>query len=436
MSLNPDLKSINCTACGAGLDVLGGGRVTTHICSYCGTALDALDNYKTLVKFNILERPETPVKIGAAGQIFGVNYTVIGLLEHEEVWRGRSWKWVDHQVFSPTHGYAWLTLEDGHLTFSRRYRKPVGWLSEAEVNRADTRPRVRAGGEVFQYYETSTSAVTYAEGEFTWAPRKGQKTTTITAMSDTAMLGFSTTKREREIYHTVYLEPTEVSGFDLDTGGKPSGVHALQKLKAGAHAGFLTKAALGCMALCLGLALVMFLQNGRLAETRQRFSVTELPVTIPFEVSEPGRLTRIDLQGNGRNSWHFLSVELEDPEGEVLFESGRTVEYYHGRDNEGSWSEGSNAASLAFFPPAAGRYAVTLDLEESGFWAPNVNRASSPQRQLTEVSLQIRNGVSSSFWLVLLALGFGCVGGLPMLRRYLHNRARWRDSDWVDEDDD
>ena len=104
---------------------------------------------------------------------------------------------MDHQVFSPTHGYAWITLEDGHLTFSRRYRKPVGWLSAAEVNRADTRPRVCAGGEVCQDYDTSPSAVIYAEGEFTWTPRQGKRTTTVTALSETAMLSFSATARER-----------------------------------------------------------------------------------------------------------------------------------------------------------------------------------------------------------------------------------------------
>lgn len=44
MSLAPELKSINCTACGARLDVLGGGRVTTHVCASCGSALDTLDS--------------------------------------------------------------------------------------------------------------------------------------------------------------------------------------------------------------------------------------------------------------------------------------------------------------------------------------------------------------------------------------------------------
>ncbi|MEP2715709.1 DUF4178 domain-containing protein [Pseudophaeobacter sp.] len=430
MSLNPDLKTINCTACGAGLDVLGGGRVTTHICAYCGTALDALDGYKALVKFDRLDRPQTPFKIGMKGEILGVEYTVIGLLEHKE----RHWRWVDHQVFSPTHGYAFLTLEDGHLTFSRRFRKPVAWLSKTIVNRAEKRPQVRAGREVFKYYETSASEVSFAEGEFTWAPRKGKKTHTVTAMSEAAMLSFSSTAREREIYHTVYVDQAEVArSFGLTEPLKAKGTHALQVQKSGANDGFLAKAGLACMAVCVVLGIFMFLQNGERLPTQQRFGVSQLPVTIPFEVTQTGRLARIELQGNGRNSWSFLSVELEDPEGEVLFETGRTLEYYSGRDNEGSWSEGNNWAHLAFFPPMAGKYSLTLDMEEGDLWS---GAGSSSPRRMSKMDVHIRTGVSSSFWLNLLALVFGCIGGLPLLRRFLHKRARWRGSDWVEEDDD
>lgn len=437
MSRNPDLKTINCTACGAGLDVLGGGRVTVHICGYCGTALDTLDNYRALQKFDRLKRRYSPIKIGMSGQLYGVQYTVIGTLEHEEVWGARRWSWVDHQLFSPTHGYAWLSLEDGHLTFSRRYRKPVSWMSEAWVERAEIRPQVRAQGEVFKYYETSTSAVIFAEGEFTWAPKKGEKTTTVSAMSERAMLSFSETKQEREIYHTVYLEEAAVSrGFGISTGLEPRRTHALQPQKAGGNARFLSVAGLGAMGLCLFLAFIIAGQIGESLGYSSRYSLDQLPVDIPFEVSQPGRLTRIDLRGNARNSWGYFAVELEGPEGEVLFESGRTIEKYEGRDKDGNWSEGSNSASLAFFPPVAGTYTLSLDLEEGGTWGPKSQDVTATIQPMTALELRIRNGVSSGFWLVVLALGFGAIGGLPLLRRFLHNKARWRGSDWVDEEDD
>ena len=438
MSLNPDLKAINCTACGAGLDVLGGGRVTTHICAYCGSALDALDNYRALQKFDLLQRPETSFKIGTAGQIFDVDFTVIGLLLHQEAWHGRIWRWVDHQVFSPTHGYAWITLEEGHLTFSRRYRKPAGWMSSEQVNRADTRPQLSVAGEIYKYYDTSTSEVIFAEGEFTWTPRQGKRTTTVTALSETAMLSFSATAREREIYRTTYLERDDLGGGFVAAydAVAPSGAHPLKGRQANPHGSFLMKTGLGAMLTCLVLSGFMALQGGVRAIDPQVHSVLDLPVTVPFDVSEAGRLTRIDLEGNGRNSWSYLAVELEDPEGDLLFESGRTVEYYNGRDQDGSWSEGSNRASLAFFPPVPGTYRLTLDLEETGLWAPRQNAAASAQHRMTQIGLRIRTGVSSGFWLMILALGFGGVAGYPALRRMLHNRARWQGSDWTEEDDD
>ena len=143
MTRSPDLRAINCTACGAGLDVLGGGRVATHICPYCGTALDAQADYKVIASYSGIVRPSSPLRPGMSGQIDGVTFTVIGTLGWEERYGGRTWTWVDHQVFSPTHGYAWLTVEDGHLIFSRRYRKPCfpDFITSATVERAATSRR-------------------------------------------------------------------------------------------------------------------------------------------------------------------------------------------------------------------------------------------------------------------------------------------------------
>ena len=68
---------------------MGGGRVTHHICPYCGTELDANDNYKALRTFSDMERPTTPFRIGMTGQLYGVDYTIIGSLGLKETW---GWK--------------------------------------------------------------------------------------------------------------------------------------------------------------------------------------------------------------------------------------------------------------------------------------------------------------------------------------------------------
>ncbi|WP_170351209.1 hypothetical protein [Ruegeria atlantica] len=50
MTRSPELTSINCTSCGAGMDVFGGGRVMVQICEFCGSELDAQNSYKVLRK--------------------------------------------------------------------------------------------------------------------------------------------------------------------------------------------------------------------------------------------------------------------------------------------------------------------------------------------------------------------------------------------------
>jgi len=95
--------------------VLGGDRVVVQICPYCGAELDAQYNYKTLRQFKDLKRPKTPFSIGMTGALFGADFTVIGLMEHSERWGGRFYTRVDHRLSSPIHGYAWLTMEAGHL---------------------------------------------------------------------------------------------------------------------------------------------------------------------------------------------------------------------------------------------------------------------------------------------------------------------------------
>ena len=69
MRTAPD--SINCTQCGAGLTVLGGGRVRTHVCSYCGAQLDVQDGFRVIAQFIDMERPKSPFDIGMEGELWG-----------------------------------------------------------------------------------------------------------------------------------------------------------------------------------------------------------------------------------------------------------------------------------------------------------------------------------------------------------------------------
>ncbi len=292
MTRSTAVSVISCPTCGAGLDVLGGGRVITHICGYCGTELDALDSYRALRRFADLPRPGSLFGIGMTGRVAGVEYTVIGTLGVSD---GASW--AEHLLFSPTHGYAWLSVEDGHLIWTRRYRKAVAWMSVTQVETSEHPPEVRSEGETYRYYETSHSRISHAEGEFTWRPAIGDRAVTVSALSDRHMLHFTETGAEREVERSAYLPQAEtLAAFGLEPLRRV-GVHPLQPHVAGPHDGFLTRMALGFAAVSAVLSLVFLSLSGTPVLRPVTLTTAQLPAELPVEIDRPGKLAHVVMLG-------------------------------------------------------------------------------------------------------------------------------------------
>ena len=429
MTRKPDIKSINCTSCGAGLDVLGGGRVRVHVCGYCGSELNAQDNYAVLRQFTDIPRPDSPFRIGMQGEIDGVTFTVIGTLGMKESWGGQSWTWVDHQVFSPTHGYGYLTVENGHLTFTRRYRqgtKPA-WISPSSVEIADKRPVIRSGNTRFQYFESGTSEITFVEGEFNWRPRVGALSNNVSMVSKDAMLNFSASAGEEEVNVTRYLPAAEVyASFGVEDPPAPQGMHALLPYLVGSHERFLKWAGTGFAVVAVIMAIMLSALSAPGRDRVERFGANRLPVEIPFEIAYPGRTAKVQVAADVDNSWAYIGVGLFDPDDVPVFEAGRTVERYSGRDADGHWSEGSRSSTLRFIPKQAGTYTLEIDIEEADTW----NRIGFALRTVT---VRTQEGIVSGLWMLIVALGFALFALYHHLRPMLHQYKRMRLSDWSDD---
>lgn len=428
------LHAISCPTCGAGLDVLGGGRVTTHICGYCGTALDAIEGYRVLARFADMKRPDTPLRIGDRGTVFGVEHVVIGVLGQGESWKGRHWAWVDHLLHSPSHGYGWLTLENGHLLYSRRWRRPVAprWMSTRQVETSEHRPTCSSAGEQFAYYETSTSEITFAEGEFTWRPAVGDRVTTVSALGPATMLSFIEGATEREIERSWYLPQAETwQAFGVAPDHRPpaSGDHPLRPCKEPANARFLTLASSAFAALCMVLALVLSTMNGQVVLPPTDVARSSLPTEIKLPITTVDRLTQVNLTGSLQdNSWAWVEVTLLDPDDRPLFQLGREIGAYSGIDSEGRWSENYSGTTLRFRPEIAGTYTLELDVPEAG-----LGEGASPAIP-PDIRISARTGLSSAVPPMVLALLFGLVTGGLLFAAELRRRHRWAGSDWDEED--
>lgn len=465
--------TVNCTSCGAGLDVLGGGRVMVHICPYCGSELDAQDNYKVLAQFEGMRRPDSPFRIGMRGTIRGADYTVIGTIEFTETYRGRTWTWIDHQLYSATHGYAWLTLEDGHPVFTRRFRRPA-WMSVGQVERADTPPRVRVDGESFRYYETSTGRITFAEGEFTWAPRVGDTTTTVTVLSDRAMLGFSQTGEEREVYRSELLDSAEIGrAFGIDRMPEPQGTHPLQPYTGGENDRFMRNTALVAMAACFVLAMVFDGRTGREVADPIEVPAASLPANVPLTIPEMPGPVRITLDGTPHVAplpsaplsplWARVGVTLTDPTGAPVLGAPTGGRVYVGGQAEGQGPGPTNHAELVFPSSFSGDYRLQLIVTQqgptgtAGTQQPGatvgqrvssaidqigavsremLDRISGSGSPFSDGSITIRTyaGMSNGYWLYRLGFVFLAVTIFTLFRRMRFNARRWKGSDWTSED--
>lgn len=416
------LSSINCTQCGAGLSVLGGGRVLTQVCGYCGSVLDAQDNYRILSSIGKRDHPDSPVRIGMTLPVKGVPFTVIGTIGKVERWNGKEARWVDHQLYSPTHGYAWLTWENGNFTFTRKIRDfgMGNWVTVATVESAATPPVRFYKDQRYKYYETSTSQIDFMEGEFNWLPRIGETSTTVVMLGAQAMLGFREAQTEMEVEQTVLLPRADVvrqMGLDLSPGGAPR--HPLTPLQPLPEEPFLRKA-LGVSALvAFAVALVFGLMSGARVLDRQQVPIAAQPVSFAFDITNAQQMATLRFDTDVSNDWVVIGTRITGPDGAALVEGARLVQYYFGTDSDGSWTEGSRSATLRFHPENVGRHQVTL--------------ARAEGTGGSQMAVRINEGAVASFWLfaagALFVLGWLAIKA----RRAVHDKLRFAGSDWHEE---
>lgn len=421
------IRAVNCTNCGAGLPVLGGGRVRTTVCGYCGAALDATDAYRVLAVYDGMERPDSPFRLGMTGEVDGVPFTVIGTMGQVERYGGETWRWTDHMLYSPTHGYAWLTVEDGHVLLTRKVRDlPRGrFLDPRTADLAEARPKIVWRGREYVYYDSSTSEIDFLEGEFNFRPARGERAHRVALMPNgpaTDMFAFATdhggTEQEAEV--TRYA-PELAAAFGAEAP-RPVGVHPLQPYAPSRHVPFL-KVWFGAMT--AAAAVVAFVVAGLPDAPRDllRAGLTELPAEAVFDVDDVTRPVRLRLSTDAQNNWAAFELEVTGPDGTPAAATFREISYYSGGRGEDRWSEGSRTATLGFQPTAPGPHTVRVDVDEIG---------RDPGR-ISTLTVAAQDGVTTPRWVVFALAGFALAFALAMSGTFFHRRRRWAGSDWEDD---
>lgn len=408
--MTPRVAAINCTGCGAALSLRGGHRVRGVTCSYCGAVMDSHDDYRLLARHQDLERPASPFTLGMEGRIKGVAFTVIGTIAYHDQ-KDPAWGWVSHQLFSPTHGYAWLTWHDGHVVFSRRTRELPDPPSPRPFRR---RRKVEHDGRVYRMFECYNAVVGFVEGELTWVARRGDVGEVAEAIAPPFGLEYEAGKGELEHALSEYLQPDEARrAFGLDSLPRRSGIHPLQPFEPGRFQLALARVGRVFAGIALVAVLVTLIAGRGTVLLEQRIERPQGEIgPFAFDAASPDRLLQLTLESPVENSWVSYDIRITDDDDRAVLILERDIEYYEGYEGGERWTEGSTTRRVLFKVPEAGRYALELEPETEGGAAP-------------PLGVEIREGVMVvRYFVALLALSLVAAVSLPF-RRWRFERARW-----------
>ena len=401
------IKSIQCKQCAAPLSLHGGGhRIRSLTCEYCGAIMDVRKDYALLGQFKEQPKPACPITIGAEGKIKGVEFIVIGVVASRSNY-GDSW--VDLHLFSDTHGYAWLTYQLGHFTFTRKVRD----IPDRDMSRLSPHSRLRVSNRSYQFLEAYQSEITYVAGELTWVAKTGDTSLLRDAIAPPFMFTQEVTENELEYHLTEYLDPEDVeNNFELDFKTHRSFIHPAQPFIAPVRKA-LSRASLIPLGLSLLLlVLVSFLNTGNtiFSEKISQSQIINEVYTRRFQVTHTKHLLQLKFNNSFGKNFQVKDIAIFDENREVFSFGNALSRYPASTDNQ--------LGSAQFSVSNKGAYTVKLR-------STTLNQSTRTTEQQPSITLEIRQGIIGNRYLKYL-LYFSLISFLLFhISQYLFEKKRW-----------
>ena len=361
------VRGLNCPSCGAAIQLRGFQYTQRVICDSCCAVLDAQDpGYAVIQKFGERMARSTPlIPLGTRGRWKGEPWEVIGFQVRTIAVEGIQYSWHEYLLFNPYLGFRYLTQFDGHWCDVTALR------GLPETGSAAGRPVARWRDLEFRAFQTARAVTTFAVGEFPWAVAVGDAVTARDFVSPPLMLSSETTDDEVTWSLGEYVSGARVwEAFNLeDDAPAPQGVYANQPNPVSGRVG----ARWRTFALLLALLVALFVLRQATAANAVAFSGayrftpgtgdTAAFVTEPFALTGGTANVVVRTTATADNSWIFVNYTLINEESGAVFELGREVSYYHGRDSDGAWSEGAREDDARIPAVPAGRWFLRIEPE-------------------------------------------------------------------------
>ncbi len=204
------LKSIRCKYCSAPMHFYHESRqIETITCEYCNQTHSVKENFKTLYRYQKSMNGVRRILLGTVGKIKNIEFTIIGYViytngkaESLNGLNSSEW-WIEYQLYSKTHGYAYLTYEDGSYYFYHR----VYDLPKPLMNHAKELDTIYFRDNSFTVEESYNAYAYFVAGTLTWKAKVADSSYCVDAKSSSGwfsrtnnILSYERSKTEEEYF--------------------------------------------------------------------------------------------------------------------------------------------------------------------------------------------------------------------------------------------
>lgn len=410
------IRSIQCTSCGAPLSLYGGGhKIKSLNCRYCGAVMDAHNEYKVLAKFSEQQAPfDSPLQLGAEGKIKGVRFTVIGIIE----WQANVECWIDYQLFSPTHGYAWLSYEMGHWVFTRRSRD----LPNKSLWSLNRREPFEAKDKVFYFYEAYAAEITYVVGELTWIAKLGDQTRLADGIAPPYSFSAERSEGESEYYFGEYIDADDIHyEFGSDEKYLAAKIHPLMPYRSKILEPLAQAAKPFVWIAVIAYLFISFFMTGSPVNISSVNPVTIenglVKMNYTFTIDKPKYLVKLEMDTS-------KAGELKDAQ-IIEQKTGKTVIHFGKKQADGSYKIDARIRQINadFLVPNQGVYTLSF------ITMPAIQQQlTHDTTQGSHIRLFIKQAYINPHYFMLLLLLSGGIVLIAMYFRWSFEAKRWQES--------
>lgn len=458
-------SALSCPSCGAVVNLRAAGQSMSAVCGSCGAVIDTVTP-----EFQVIQKAEAAVRklapllpIGQRGKLLGEDCEVIGFVSRTEDFS----TWFEYLLFNPWLGFRWLVSFQGHWTIVDR-------LTSIPDEGGDT---VYFGGRSYKLFAKGTAKVDGVLGEFYWKVQRGEQAAVADYIAPPDIISGETYPGLAEVTwsHGRYITRKVVEdAFAVKDLPAPEGVYLnepnpfIKKWREIRWIFVLTLPILflvGAFSVPNGaeLANSSFVfqrpppppsgptptpRPGSLWDTINKMQQPlvspptsrtparpVLPASTPvtathaldpqqtlvtphFQLTKAGQRVEITADALVDNGWLDLDMDLVNAKTNESIPAPLEVSYYHGYDSDGSWTEGSQKASVALPAVPAGEYFLTVE--------------PSADAKIDRLAFTVHVKSGGAFFgnciVVLFLVLFYPI--MLLCRFYLREKERWSESDF------